>query len=392
MNITIDAEGRVVETDIVRPSQSAVLDRRAIAIVHAAAPFGPFTTAMRSKADQLVITSRFRFTRDEGWRRRSRHAPGCTHRSFFLPPGMDRYAVIGNPVAHSRSPFIHRQFALATGQAFDTSASAAGRTTSRPPCPLLPRRAGAGATSRCRSVRDAAPGGGWISDRAARSPAPPTCCAYGYRDWFADNTDGIGLVRDIGPTKASSSPGGRCCSSAPEAPAGALGPFVLARPAEFVIANRTLAKAQALARRHAALAAAHGVRLRASGPRRLRHALRRRRQRDVERRLGEAGVPVSPGTRPRALALDMMYSPAARPFIAGQMAHERGRDGLGCSSSRRPRPSCSGAASARRRPPCSPPRARALGRDARCARQRGWSALLLLCALSLQLYFLARSR
>ena len=66
MNITIDAEGRVVETDIVRASKSPVLDRRAVAIVHAAAPFGPFSSAMRGKADQLVITSRFRFTRDEG--------------------------------------------------------------------------------------------------------------------------------------------------------------------------------------------------------------------------------------------------------------------------------------------------------------------------------------
>ena len=66
MNVTIDAEGRVVETEIVRASASAVLDRRALAIVRAAAPFGPFTSAMRSKADQLVITSRFRFTREEG--------------------------------------------------------------------------------------------------------------------------------------------------------------------------------------------------------------------------------------------------------------------------------------------------------------------------------------
>jgi protein TonB len=66
MNVTIDAEGRVVETEIVRASSSAVLDRRALAIVRAAAPFGPFTGAMRRKADQLVITSRFRFTRDEG--------------------------------------------------------------------------------------------------------------------------------------------------------------------------------------------------------------------------------------------------------------------------------------------------------------------------------------
>ena len=66
MNITVDAEGRVVETDIVQPSSSPVLDKRAVAIVHAAAPFGPFTSAMRRKADQLVITSRFRFTREDG--------------------------------------------------------------------------------------------------------------------------------------------------------------------------------------------------------------------------------------------------------------------------------------------------------------------------------------
>jgi protein TonB len=66
MNVTVDAEGRVIETEIVRPSDSKVLDKRAIAIVHAAAPFGPFTAAMRRRADQLVITSRFRFTREDG--------------------------------------------------------------------------------------------------------------------------------------------------------------------------------------------------------------------------------------------------------------------------------------------------------------------------------------
>jgi len=67
MNVTVDALGRVVETEIVRPSQSRVLDRHAIAIVKSAAPFGTFTPAMRRKADQLVITSRFKFTRDEGF-------------------------------------------------------------------------------------------------------------------------------------------------------------------------------------------------------------------------------------------------------------------------------------------------------------------------------------
>jgi protein TonB len=66
MNVTVDAEGRVIDTEIVRPSDSKVLDRRAVAIVRAASPFGSFTSAMRKRADQLVITSRFKFTREEG--------------------------------------------------------------------------------------------------------------------------------------------------------------------------------------------------------------------------------------------------------------------------------------------------------------------------------------
>ncbi|HMC14975.1 MAG TPA: TonB family protein, partial [Albitalea sp.] len=66
MVVTVDAAGRVVDTEVVRPSQSKVLDKRAVAIVRAAAPFGAFNSAMRRKADQLVITSRFRFTREDG--------------------------------------------------------------------------------------------------------------------------------------------------------------------------------------------------------------------------------------------------------------------------------------------------------------------------------------
>ncbi|MGD9833246.1 MAG: energy transducer TonB [Piscinibacter sp.] len=66
MNVTVDAEGRVIDTEVVRPSGTPILDRRAVAIVKAAAPFGPFSAAMRRKADQLVITSRFKFTREEG--------------------------------------------------------------------------------------------------------------------------------------------------------------------------------------------------------------------------------------------------------------------------------------------------------------------------------------
>ena len=67
MNVTVDAMGRVVEVEVVRPSQSRLLDQRALAIVRSAAPFGAFTTAMRREADQIVVTSRFRFTREDGF-------------------------------------------------------------------------------------------------------------------------------------------------------------------------------------------------------------------------------------------------------------------------------------------------------------------------------------
>ncbi|HSI60674.1 MAG TPA: TonB family protein [Ideonella sp.] len=66
MNLTIDAAGRVVEAEVVRPAKSAQLNRRAVAIVHAAGPFGAFSEAMRRQADQIVVTSRFRFTRTDG--------------------------------------------------------------------------------------------------------------------------------------------------------------------------------------------------------------------------------------------------------------------------------------------------------------------------------------
>ena len=66
MNITVDALGRLVDAEVLRGSEHALLDRRAVAIVRAAAPFGHFNPAMRSEADQIVVTSRFRFTRDEG--------------------------------------------------------------------------------------------------------------------------------------------------------------------------------------------------------------------------------------------------------------------------------------------------------------------------------------
>jgi protein TonB len=65
MIVTVNHDGRVLDTEIVETSGNLTLDRRAQAIARAAGPFGPFSDAMRRRADQIVVVSRFRFTRDE---------------------------------------------------------------------------------------------------------------------------------------------------------------------------------------------------------------------------------------------------------------------------------------------------------------------------------------
>ena len=65
MIVTVNFDGKVLETEVVETSGNLTLDRRAQAIARAAGPFGKFNEAMRGKADQIVVVSRFRFTRDE---------------------------------------------------------------------------------------------------------------------------------------------------------------------------------------------------------------------------------------------------------------------------------------------------------------------------------------
>jgi periplasmic protein TonB len=65
MVVTVDRLGQVVSTEIAESSGNRVLDRRAEAIARAAGPFGRFTAGMRKEADQIVVISRFRFSRNE---------------------------------------------------------------------------------------------------------------------------------------------------------------------------------------------------------------------------------------------------------------------------------------------------------------------------------------
>lgn len=248
----------------------------------------------------------------------------------------DRYAVAGHPVEHSRSPFIHARFAELTGQPL---------TYGRLPCPPD----GFEATVRgfaASSERGFGPARGCnvtvpfkfeapalarrLTPRAQLAQAANTL-RFDTDGWQADNTDGAGLVRDITFHAGVALQGARLLLiGAGGAAAGVLGPLLEAAPAALVLANRSVDKARTLVQRHTALAVGRGVELRAAPLEQAGEAY------DIvvnatAASLAGDGVPV-PGRvlRPGALALDMMYGPAARPFLAWARGHDaHGRDGLG---------------------------------------------------------------
>ncbi len=65
MIVTVNFDGKVLDTEVAQTSGNLALDRRAKTIAQKAGPFGRFSDAMRSKADQIVVVSRFKFTREE---------------------------------------------------------------------------------------------------------------------------------------------------------------------------------------------------------------------------------------------------------------------------------------------------------------------------------------
>jgi len=66
LNVSVNAQGNVLDIEVVEPSGTPGLDSRAMAIVRGAAPFGPFSKAMRAEAEVLVLSARFTFDRDKG--------------------------------------------------------------------------------------------------------------------------------------------------------------------------------------------------------------------------------------------------------------------------------------------------------------------------------------
>lgn len=243
---------------------------------------------------------------------------------------MDRYAVVGHPVAHSKSPDIHARFAELTGQRISYE---------RLELPLD------GFLSGIEAARAGGLSGGnvtvpfkldafaWAQHRSARAELAQACNTF----WFeadgvhGDNTDGIGLVRDITRNAGVALRGARVLLvGAGGAGAGVLGPLLSEGPAELVLSNRTVARAQAVVKRHAPWASQHGARLLASGLMEVHGPF------DVvinataaSLQGAESPLPAS-AIRPGTLVVDMMYGPQSAPFADWARAHGATvRDGLG---------------------------------------------------------------
>ncbi len=241
---------------------------------------------------------------------------------------MDHYVVAGNPVEHSQSPSIHAAFAQQTGQAMDYGRLLVPLGGFADAVRALAEGGAKGCNITVPFKFDAFALAAHRTERATLAQAA-NVLRFDANGWLADNTDGAGLVADIERNAEVALAGARVLLiGAGGAASGALGPLLAAEPGELVVANRTLDKARALVDRHREAASATL----------LRAATLEGCGRDFDvvinasaSSLQGASVPVSPVVlAPGALALDMMYGPAARLFLDWAIeAGARGRDGLG---------------------------------------------------------------
>jgi shikimate dehydrogenase len=242
----------------------------------------------------------------------------------------DRYCIMGNPVEHSKSPWIHARFAELTGQDLHY-----GKQQVLPgdfPRAVQRFRAdgGRGCNVTVPFKFEAAALATRLSARAQLAQACNTLRFDG-DEVFGDNTDGIGLVSDICANAGVALAGlDLLLIGAGGAAAGVLGPLIEARANRIVLANRSVQRAVALVQRHASLGREHGVVLLAAGLDAIPGSFDLVINATTSSLSGDS-VPV-PGSalKPGALACDMMYGPLARGFLDWAQRHGAvPRDGLG---------------------------------------------------------------
>jgi shikimate dehydrogenase len=161
----------------------------------------------------------------------------------------DRYAVIGNPVAHSKSPLIHAEFARQTGQDIEYGRLLAPLEGFRAGIEEFRRSGGKGLNVTLPFKLEAYQ---LATRRSARADDAEAVNVLSFENDSieGDNTDGIGLVRDIESNLGFPIAGKRVLLlGAGGAAQGAVGPLLAAQPAMLAVGNRTTEKAQRLAAR-----------------------------------------------------------------------------------------------------------------------------------------------
>ena len=158
----------------------------------------------------------------------------------------DRYAVFGHPIAHSKSPQIHAAFARQTGQDMCYDAILAPLDGFAASVAAFIAAGGRGANVTVPFKEEAFKLASRLSPRAQRAGAVNTLI---FNDGIlGDNTDGAGLVADLTHNLHCALAGKRILLlGAGGAARGVVGPLLDQQPAEFVIANRTVSRAQELA-------------------------------------------------------------------------------------------------------------------------------------------------
>jgi len=165
---------------------------------------------------------------------------------------MDAYVVIGNPIAHSKSPEIHAQFAAQTGQQLEYDRLLAPLHGFRAAVQVFMRKGGCGANVTVPFKLEAHDLADTLSERARLAGAVNTL-RFEQGRIHGDNTDGAGLVTDITVNAGHALAGRRVLLlGAGGASRGALLPLLEQCPAALVIVNRTAARAAELAAQFAA--------------------------------------------------------------------------------------------------------------------------------------------
>lgn len=180
-----------------------------------------------------------------------------------MSPDTDQYGVAGHPIDHSWSPFIHTWFARETGQ------NLSYRLYDIPPGEMLERgraffdRGGWGLNVTLPHKIAAVDLATELTDRAAHAGAVNTLARREDGTLLGDNTDGVGLLRDLCDNIGVRLVQRRVLLlGAGGAARGALAPLLARRPAEVVVANRTPERAEQLARIFARLGPVTGVGMR----------------------------------------------------------------------------------------------------------------------------------